>query len=101
MDRIQAREKSIADSITYCKKHNILKDFFENLSPEEENMLATEWNLDDAIKVAREEAREDALEEGRKEGREEGREWFSSIIKQSKSMDDLKRMFESTFIRQS
>jgi hypothetical protein len=93
MDRIQAREKAIADAIVYCKKHNILKDFFEKLSPEEVNMLTAEWNLDDAIKVAR--------EEGREEGREEDRELFSSLIKQSKSMDDLKKMFESTFTRQS
>jgi flagellar biosynthesis/type III secretory pathway protein FliH len=68
-------------------------------------MLATEWNLDDAIKVAREEAREEGIEKGiekgREEGREEGRELFSSLIRQSKSMDDLKRMFESTFTLQS
>jgi hypothetical protein len=39
-----------------------LKGFFENLSPEEVNMLAAEWNLEDAIKVAREEGIEKGIE---------------------------------------
>jgi predicted transposase/invertase (TIGR01784 family) len=78
MNRVQAREKAIADSISYCKKHKILKDFFEKLSPEEVNMLTAEWNLEDAIKVAREESwergREDGWERGREDGWEKGRE---------------------------
>jgi flagellar biosynthesis/type III secretory pathway protein FliH len=97
MSREQAREKAIADSISYCKKHKILKNFFENLSPEEVNMLTTEWNLEDAIKVAREEGREDGWEECR----EKYSELFSSLINEAKSMDDLKKMFETTFTRQS
>ena len=44
----QVREAAIAKAVIYCKKHNILKDFFEKLSPEEVNMLVTEWNLEDA-----------------------------------------------------
>ena len=52
-------------------------------------MLATEWNLEDAIKVAKEEVRE------------EDRELFSSLMEQAHSMDDLKQMFNATFTRQS
>jgi predicted transposase/invertase (TIGR01784 family) len=37
-------------------------------------MLFTEWNLEDAIAVAREEALEDGFEKGREEGRVEGLE---------------------------
>ncbi|MDR0759904.1 MAG: hypothetical protein LBF74_07315 [Treponema sp.] len=109
MSREQIREKAIADSISYCKRHNILKDFFEKLSPEEVNMLTAEWNLEDAIKVAREESWERGREEGREEGIERGREeerekdceLFSSLMSQAKSMDELKQMFETTFTRQS
>jgi hypothetical protein len=97
MSREQIREKAIADSISYCKRHNILKDFFENLSPEEVNMLTAEWNLEDAIKVAREESWERGIEKGR----EKERELFSSLMSQAKSMDELKQMFETTFTRQS
>jgi flagellar biosynthesis/type III secretory pathway protein FliH len=103
------REKAIAEAITYCKEHNILKDFFENLSPEEVNMLTAEWNLEDALKVAREESWEDGWEDGWEKGREDGwekcrekeRELFSRLMSQAKSMDELKQMFETTSTRQS
>ena len=36
-------------------------------------MLYTEWNLDDAIAVAREEGREDGIKEGQEEGMGKGR----------------------------
>jgi hypothetical protein len=113
MERVRVREKAVADSITYCKEHNILKDFFEKLLPEEVNMLAAEWNLEDAIKVAREESWEDGREEGWKDGREKGwkdgceegrekeRELFSKLMRQAKSMDDLKKMFETSYSAQS
>ncbi|MDR2444668.1 MAG: hypothetical protein LBD44_01840 [Spirochaetaceae bacterium] len=52
----------------------ILKDFFENLSPDELNMLTAEWNLGDAIKVACEES----WENGWEKGIEKERELFSS-----------------------
>jgi flagellar biosynthesis/type III secretory pathway protein FliH len=57
-----------------------LKDFFESLLPEEVNMLAAEWNLEDAIKVAREESWESGWEQGVEKGREKERELFSSIM---------------------
>ncbi|MDR0759799.1 MAG: hypothetical protein LBF74_06770 [Treponema sp.] len=113
MTRVQCREKAIADSISYCKEHNILKDFFENLSPEEVNMLTAEWNLEDAIKVAREESWERGVERGREEGWEKGiekgiekgrekeRELFSRLMSQATSIDDLKQMLETTVTRQS
>jgi hypothetical protein len=109
MDSVRVRERAIAEAITYCKEHNILKDFFEKLSPEEVNMLTAEWNLEDALKVAREESwedgwekgSEDGWEKGRKDGREKEREWFSSLMSQAKSIDDLKQMFETTSTRQS
>jgi hypothetical protein len=49
-----ALEKAIAYTVTYCKEHGILKGFLENLSREEVNMLATEWNMENAL-CAREE----------------------------------------------
>jgi predicted transposase/invertase (TIGR01784 family) len=46
---------AIAYTVTYCKEHGILADFLENLSPEEVNMLAAEWKLEDALRVREEE----------------------------------------------
>jgi len=43
-------------------KRNILVYFLEKHASEVLNMLFTEWNLDDALAVAREEASEDGSE---------------------------------------
>jgi flagellar biosynthesis/type III secretory pathway protein FliH len=72
-------------------------------------MIATEWNLEDAIKVAQEEAWEDGRKEGWDKGREDGweecrekdRKLFSGLVEQAKSMEDLRQMFAATFTRQS
>ena len=50
-------------AVKYCIEHDILKQFLEKHASEVENMLLTEWNMDDAIEVAREEAWEDGCEE--------------------------------------
>jgi predicted transposase/invertase (TIGR01784 family) len=58
-------EEAIKAAVKYCQKHDILKEFLELHAGEVLNMLYTEWNMDDAIAVAREEGREDGVEEGR------------------------------------
>jgi hypothetical protein len=68
-------EKAIAYTVTYCKEHGILNDFLENLSPEEENMLATEWNMEDALRVYEEEG----IQIGRQEGILETAKNFKSL----------------------
>lgn len=109
MERAVAREKAIAYAISYCKKNGVLRDFFEKLSPEEVNMLVAEWNLEDAIKVAREEEREEALEKGIGIGiekgasktKEEDKKLIFDIMSKAKSMEEAQRMFEATFTAQS
>ena len=59
--------EAVEAAIKSCVERNILVYFLEKHASEVLNMLFTEWNLDDALEVAREEARED----GRKEGHEE------------------------------
>jgi hypothetical protein len=94
-------EKAISDAVSYCKKHNILKDFFENLTPEEVNMLATEWNLEDALRVREEEtwekASKETWEKASKETWEKDRNTFSNLMNRAKSMDELKELFEASF----
>ena len=55
--------EAIEAAIKSCVKRNILVYFLEKHASEILNMLFTEWNLDDAIAVAKEEAREDTQEE--------------------------------------
>ncbi|MDR2210757.1 MAG: hypothetical protein LBO65_04720, partial [Spirochaetaceae bacterium] len=49
--------------IRWCIANNILRGFFETHGTEVVNMLLTEWKLEDALVVEREEGRE----EGRRE----------------------------------
>jgi predicted transposase/invertase (TIGR01784 family) len=53
-------KEAIKKAINYCQKHDILREFLELHATEVLNMLYTEWNMDDALAVAREEG----LEEG-------------------------------------
>jgi hypothetical protein len=57
-----------------CKDKNLLVDFWDNLSPEEVNMLGFEWDMNIALEVEREESYEKGRIEGREEGREDERE---------------------------
>ena len=68
------REDSMEEAVKWCITHNILRDFFETHGTEVVNMLMTEWKLEEALVVEREEGREEGRQEGRQEGREKGRE---------------------------
>ena len=63
------RKEAIKDAVKYCQKHDILGMFLKLHAGEVLNMLFTEWNMEDAIAVAR----EDGWEDGREEGMEKGR----------------------------
>ena len=72
LKELSNREKAIKETVEYCQKHSILKEFMEIHGSEVLNMLLTEWNWDDAKEVWQEEAREEGFELGREEGRQEG-----------------------------
>jgi predicted transposase/invertase (TIGR01784 family) len=57
-----SREEAIREAIKYCEKRGILKEFLKLHASEVLSMLFTEFNLEDAIAVAREEAWEDGEE---------------------------------------
>jgi hypothetical protein len=59
------RKEAIKEAVKYCQKHDILKEFLELHAAEVLSMLYTEFKLEDAIAVAREEAWEDGLGKGR------------------------------------
>jgi hypothetical protein len=61
------REDAMREAVRWCIAHNILKSFLETHGSEVVNMLMSEWNLEDALIVEREEAWEEALEKGRVE----------------------------------
>ncbi|MDR3166656.1 MAG: Rpn family recombination-promoting nuclease/putative transposase [Treponema sp.] len=61
----EEKEEAMTLAVRWCIAHNVLKPFLEFHGSEVVNMLMTEWKLEDALIVEREEGREKGLEEGR------------------------------------
>lgn len=53
------KQEAMKGAITWCIEHEVLKAFFEAHGSEVVNMLYSEWKLDDALVVEREEGREE------------------------------------------
>lgn len=66
------KAEAITKSIEVCRKQGWLKDFLDKHSSEVENMLFTQFNLEDAKEVWEEEARETGMERGLQEGLQKG-----------------------------
>ena len=67
-----SRDEAIKETVKYCQKHDILREFLDLHASEVLNMLYTEWNWDDALAVRYEEGKEDGLDEGIEKGKAEG-----------------------------
>jgi hypothetical protein len=65
---------AVTKAIKYCMENHILQGFLTQHASEVLNMLTTEFKLEDAQEVWREEGLEEGLERGLEKGREEGRE---------------------------
>jgi len=83
--------EAIEAAIKSCVKRNILVYFLENHASEVLNMLFTEWNLDDAIAVAKEEALEDGIDIGVGKGREERDNEILALIKKGYTSADIEK----------
>jgi len=64
-------EDAIASAMDFCIENGILVEYLEKHGSEVRNMLLTEWKLEEAQQVWREEGIEAGIEKGREEGREE------------------------------
>ncbi|MCL2338180.1 MAG: Rpn family recombination-promoting nuclease/putative transposase, partial [Firmicutes bacterium] len=71
MDSGLGLAEAIEAAIEYCISHGILAEFLDKNSREVRNMLFTEFDLETAKEVWREEALEEGLEKGLEKGREE------------------------------
>ena len=83
-------EEAIKLAVKYCVDNDILKEFLLENATEVVGMLATEFDMDIALKVAR----EDGIQTGREEGREEGIEKFQNyvldLMEQGLSQEEIK-----------
>jgi predicted transposase/invertase (TIGR01784 family) len=71
LKEIGDRKKAVEETVKYCLKHDIIREFLETHASEVSNMLITEWNMEEAREVWQEEAREEGLEQGLEKGREQ------------------------------
>jgi flagellar biosynthesis/type III secretory pathway protein FliH len=63
-------------------------------------MLTKEWDYEEELRVREEESWEKGIKKGLEKGIEKSRDLFSHLMKQAKSMDELQKMFETSFSEQ-
>ena len=64
--------EAVTKAIRYCIAHDIMGEFLSKHGSEVENMLFTEWNMDEALAVTAEEARAEGEARGERRGLEKG-----------------------------
>ena len=69
--KTMGRDMAVRAAIRTCINRNILLHFLRENGSEVENMLLTEWNMKDALEVAREETLEEGIAIGEARGRQE------------------------------
>ena len=103
-------EDAVKLAVEYCRKKNILEDYFKQNSSEEVSMNFIKYNEKDAMKELRKEAMENlkkGMEEGKKEGieegmgkgiakgMEEGENYVLKLMEQGLSYEKIKMKIES------
>jgi hypothetical protein len=81
-------ERAVAAAIEYCKRQDILREYWENLSMEETMRLTGEWKLEEALEVREEEG----VRKGRREGRNDGRNEVLNLMRQGYTADQIERL---------
>ncbi|MDR2583107.1 MAG: Rpn family recombination-promoting nuclease/putative transposase [Fibromonadaceae bacterium] len=78
--------EAIRLAVKTCISKNILGSFLERHSSEVENMLLREWNMDEALAVAREEEREECEAEHQQQMQE-----LFALLRQGYSVDEAEK----------
>lgn len=58
------RKEAISRAVKFCLDNGLMKGYLEKKSQEVFNMLALEWNMDDALQARYEDGRDDGISEG-------------------------------------
>ncbi len=97
------RDMAVALAIKDCIREGIFADFVTKYGSEVENMLFTQFNMDDALAVRYEEGVEDGMEQGIEQGIEKGIEQgieekgiriFLNLLGNGMSRTDAQRLAE-------
>jgi predicted transposase YdaD len=99
-DQTHDRAEAIKGALDWCIDNGILVQYLKIKGSEVENMLLTEWNTEDAIRVRSQEAWEDGRNKGRSEGRNEGvrigeQRSAATIAAQEKRIAELERQLSA------
>jgi hypothetical protein len=84
-------EEAVQKAIESCIRQGILSDFLTKNASEVVNMLFTEWNMEDAIAVAREEG--EARGEAR--GRQQERSAMIELLRSGKPPEEILRQYDT------
>ena len=82
--------------MVYCIRNDIMKEFLELHGSEVSNMLLSEWNMDEALEVAKEEGMEEAFADGVEYGLEQGQE-----VEREKNIQALRRKLSAEDIAET
>jgi len=80
--------KAIRLAIRDCMDASLLRDFWKNMSQEEINMLASEWDMETALEVREEEGFERGVEKERRE--------LLALLDKGYTLEDLRRELTRT-----
>lgn len=86
------RRDSISDAVKFCLHNGIMKGYLEFHSEEVFNMLALEWNLNDALQARFDDGFNDGLEKGEKKGKKQGENRLTKLISmlmEANKQDDI------------
>ena len=72
---------AVTEAVKYCEEHNILQPFLTKHASEVLNMLTTEFKMEEAIEVWK--------EEGREEGIEIGKTRVLELLKSGHTLDEI------------
>jgi len=96
----EATKTAIRLAIRDCRNANLLREFWENMSQEELNMLTNEWDMETALEVREEEGFERGLgvgmEKGVEKGMEKNRMELLALLDKGYTVEDLRRELTRT-----
>jgi len=87
-------EEAIRLAVKYCIDNDILKEYLKQHASEVVNMLTAEFNMDEALEVARWEGVEEGIEKGIERGIERGKQEIIDLLKSGKSPEEILKDYD-------
>ena len=89
-------DEAVKEAVIYCTGKGILREFLETHGTEVMNMLFTEFNMDDALAISREEGIEEGIERGVEMGLENKTRELLELIQQGFTLEEIENKLKET-----